>query len=92
MVVETLGGWDEEAVRTIIAIGRSQGHPLRIPLSDSTRHLFQRLLPVYGGETPAYASAAFCCIHLQLTNRADFYVFVVVFSCFCFLCIFVCLF
>ena len=43
MVVETLGGWDEEAVRTITAIGRSQGQRLGIPPSDSTRHLFQRL-------------------------------------------------
>ena len=43
MVVETLGSWDEEAVCTIIAIGRSQGRHLGIPPSDSTRHLFQRL-------------------------------------------------
>ena len=43
MVVETLGGWDEEAIRTITAIGRSQGQRLGIPPSDSTRHLFQRL-------------------------------------------------
>ena len=36
MVVETVGGWDEEAVRTITAIGRSQGQRLGIPPSDYT--------------------------------------------------------
>ena len=38
---------------------------------------------VYGGETPACGSVMLRCILLQLTNRADFSVFVFVFLCFC---------
>ena len=59
MVVETLGGWDEEAVRTITAIGRSQGQRLGIPPSDSTRHLFQRLaVCLWRGNTSMWISRA----------------------------------
>ena len=43
LVVESLGGWSGEAIRTIRAIGRHQGQCLRIPPSESIRHLFQRL-------------------------------------------------
>ena len=46
----------------------------------------------YGGETPACGSVALHCILLQLTDRADFSVFVFVFLClfvFVFLCLFV---
>ena len=49
---------------------------------------------VYGGETPACGSVALRCILLQLTDRADFSVFVFVFLCvcvcfyFCFYCLF----
>ena len=43
MVVETLGGWNEEAVSTIASIGRLQGQRMGIPPSETTRHLFQRL-------------------------------------------------
>ena len=43
LVVETLGGWSSEAVETIKAIGRLQGQRLGLPLSESTRHLFQQL-------------------------------------------------
>ena len=43
MVVETLGGWSEDAVHTIRTIGRLQGQRLGIPPAESNRHLFQRL-------------------------------------------------
>ena len=43
LVVETLGGWSEDAIHTIRAIGRLQGQRLGIPPAESTRHLFQRL-------------------------------------------------
>ena len=43
LVIESLGGWSDEASRTITSIGRLQGQRLGIPPSDSTRHLFQRL-------------------------------------------------
>ena len=93
MVVETLGGWDEEAVRTITAIGRSQGQRLGIPPSDSTRHLFQRLTVSLWRGMPACGSVALRCILLQLTDRADFSVFVFVFLCLFFVfCFFVFLF
>ena len=41
--METLGGWCDEAIRTIRRIGRQQGQRLGIPPAESTRHLFQRL-------------------------------------------------
>ena len=43
MVVETLGGWVEEAALTVKIIGRLQGLRLGIPPAQATRHLFQRL-------------------------------------------------
>ena len=43
LVVETLGGWSEDAIHTIHSIGRLQGQRLGIPPAESTRHLFQRL-------------------------------------------------
>ena len=43
LVVESLGGWDSEAISTFKAIGRLQGLRLGIPPSQSTRHLFQRV-------------------------------------------------
>ena len=43
MVVETLGGWGEEAALTVKIIGRLQGLRLGIPTAQATRHLFQRL-------------------------------------------------
>ena len=43
MVVETLGGWGEEAALTVKIIGQLQGLRLRIPPAQATRHLFQRL-------------------------------------------------
>ena len=43
MVVETLGGWGEEAALTVKTIGRLQGLRLGIPPAQATRHLFQRL-------------------------------------------------
>ena len=43
LVMETLGGWSEEASRTISSIGRLQGQRLGVPPSETTRHLFQRL-------------------------------------------------
>ena len=42
LVVESLGGWSEEAVDTISSIGRLLGKRLGIPPSESVRHLFQR--------------------------------------------------
>ena len=43
---------------------------------------------VYGGETPACGSVALRCILLQLTDRADFSVFVFVCLCLCFVFLF----
>ncbi len=43
LVVETLGGWSDEAIRTIRRIGRQQGQRLGIPPEEITRHLFQWL-------------------------------------------------
>ena len=43
LIVETLGGWSDEAITTIRSIGRLQGQRLGIPPPESTRHLFQRL-------------------------------------------------
>ena len=43
LVVESLGGWSEEAVHNISMIGRLLGLRTGAPLSVSTRHLFQRL-------------------------------------------------
>ena len=42
LVVESLGGWSEEAADTISSIGRLLGQRLGIPPSESVRHLFQR--------------------------------------------------
>lgn len=43
LVLETLGGWSEEAILTISAIGRLQGQRLGTSPTEATRHLFQRL-------------------------------------------------
>ena len=43
LLVESLGGWSEEAIQTIKSIGRLQGQRLGIPPPETTRHLFQRL-------------------------------------------------
>ena len=43
LVVETLGGWSQEAISAIKSIGRLQGQCLGIPPPESTWHLFQRL-------------------------------------------------
>ena len=43
LVVEKLGGWSKQAVDTL-CIGRFVGQRLAIPPSESTRHLFQRVM------------------------------------------------
>ena len=43
LVVEALGGWNDEATHTITSIGRLLGQHLGIPPHESTRHLFQCL-------------------------------------------------
>ncbi len=43
IVVESLGGWSQEAIQIIRSIGRLQGQRLGTSPADSTRHLFQRL-------------------------------------------------
>ena len=43
MVVETLGGWSEEAALTVKNIGRLQGLRMGIPPAQAIQHLFQRL-------------------------------------------------
>ena len=43
LVVESLGGWSEEAVHNISRIGRLLGLRTGAPPSVTTRHLFQRL-------------------------------------------------
>ena len=42
LVMESLGGWSDEAVDTISSIGRPMGQRLGISPVESTRHLFQR--------------------------------------------------
>ena len=44
LVVESMGGWSNEAIHTIASIGRLQGQRLGIPPSESIRHLFQLLV------------------------------------------------
>ena len=59
LVMETLGGWCNEAIRTIRRIGRQQGQRLGIPPAESTRHLFQRLaISLWRGEMPHCGSVA----------------------------------
>ena len=41
-MVESLGGWSNEAADTITKIGRLQGQRLGVPPAESIRHLFQR--------------------------------------------------
>ena len=43
LVVESVGGWSDEAIHPIASIGRLQVQRLGIPPSESIRHLFQRL-------------------------------------------------
>ena len=43
LVVESLGGWDNEAAATIQWIGCLLSHYHSIPPDESTQHLFQRL-------------------------------------------------
>ena len=57
LVVESLGGWSEEAIYTIKSIGRLQGQRLGIPPPETTRHLFQRLsISLWGGGMPPCGS------------------------------------
>ena len=81
MVVETLGGWDEEAVRTITAMVARRVNAWEFHHRTLHDTCSSALPSVYGGETPAFGSVALCCILLQLTDRADFSVFVFVFLC-----------
>ena len=41
LVIESLGGWSDLAVKTLSSIGRRLGQRLDILPSDSVRHLFQ---------------------------------------------------
>ena len=43
LIVETIGGWSDEAIKTISYIGHLQGQRLGSPPSEAIRHLFQRL-------------------------------------------------
>ena len=43
LVVESLGGWSDEAIDIIKSIGRLQEQRLGISPNESTQHLFQRL-------------------------------------------------
>ena len=43
LVVESIGGWSDQAVNTIRSFGRLLGQKLGITPADSTTHLFQRL-------------------------------------------------
>ena len=43
LVVESLGGWSEEAICSISRIGRLMGQRSGSPPAEATRHLFQRL-------------------------------------------------
>ena len=55
LVVESLGGWSEEAVDTISSIGRLLGQRLGIPPSESVRHLFQRCaISLWRGNAPLW--------------------------------------
>ena len=40
LVVESMGGWSDEAIHLIANIGRLQGQRLGIPPSESTQYLF----------------------------------------------------
>ena len=84
MVVETLGGWDEEAVRSVQSLPSVARRVNAWEFHHQTLHdtCSSALLSVFGRETPACGSVALRCILLQLTGRADLYVFVFV-LCFC---------
>ena len=56
LVVETLGGWSQEAVLHISKIGRLVGQRLGTNAAEAVRHLFQTLS---GEETPPCGLAAF---------------------------------
>ena len=43
LIVEVLGGWSTQAIKTIEGIGQSLGQRLGVPPSESIRHLFQQL-------------------------------------------------
>ena len=43
LAVESLGGWSEEARRTISKIGQLMGQRLGSPPAETIRHLYQRL-------------------------------------------------
>ena len=44
LVIESLGGWDEEVVDVIKSIGRLLGQRLGISPAETMRHLFQRFV------------------------------------------------
>ena len=57
LVVETIGGWSSEAVKTIRSIGRLQGQRLGLPPDDCICHLFQRLaIRLWRGNAGMWAS------------------------------------
>ena len=80
MVVETLGGWDEEAVPYNHCYQSLAGStPGNSTIRLYTRHLFQNLaVCLWRGNASMWISRA-PLILLQLTDRADFSVFVFVF-------------
>ena len=43
LVVESLGGWSDEAIDTLRLIGKQQAQRMGLPSSHSINHLFQRL-------------------------------------------------
>ena len=78
LVMETLGGWCDEAIRTICRIGRQQGQRLGIPQAESTRHLFQRLaISLWRGNATLWIHCQPICPASVVTGPSFFFFYLI---------------
>ena len=69
LVVESLGGWSDEAADTITSIGRLLGQCLGIPPAETIRHLFQRCsIALWRGNEALWIHC--CPVHLPSVDGA----------------------
>ena len=69
LVVESLGGWSDEAADTIASIGRLLGQRLGIPPAETIRHLFQRcFIALWRGNAALWIRR--CPVHLPSVDSA----------------------
>ena len=77
LVVESLGGWSDEAADTIASIGRLLGQRLGIPPAETIRHLFQRCsIALWRGNAALWIRH--CPVHLPSVDGALWLFFVLV--------------